>query len=223
MTTGSRPARCAPCWPGCARPSPDVLLVDHTRVELARRAPRAAGPRAAARDPGPGLRHAWPTSAGLLSLFTVAWNKVLRRDFLLATAALRHRLVRGPAVHLSRAGRWPTGSPPSAGSATTTASGAQDGITQTRSDRHFEVFDQWSPRVRSGSTRSARGPTRSGADIFERMVLAPAGRTGTPTTGCRPGSRRRRTSTSCRSTTTGVHRPAGRTVRPGGLTGCAGA
>lgn len=123
--------------------SPDLLLVDHTRVSwLGQHRPSVGRPLLREID-GP----ACVTLADerrLLALFTVAWNKVVRRDFLVRTGIrfdvgwyedlpfiyqvliCADRIATlGRVCYHYRARR-------------------QDAITLTRSQRHFEVFEQWS-------------------------------------------------------------------------------
>lgn len=122
------------------RSDPQVLLVDHVRVsalgEFAHQGAR--GPR------GEITATTVVEEPRLLKAFTVAWNKILRRDFLLRTgvrfdtgwyedipftypvliAAERVATLRRVCYHYRRR--------------------RTDAITSTRSTRHFEVFDQWS-------------------------------------------------------------------------------
>ncbi|HEX6872678.1 MAG TPA: bifunctional glycosyltransferase family 2 protein/CDP-glycerol:glycerophosphate glycerophosphotransferase [Micromonosporaceae bacterium] len=148
--------------------NPDVLLVDHTRVDwLGQHRPSDGRRLLSTWSPVPAFTLA--DEPRLLNLFTVAWNKVIRRDFLTRTglrfdvgwyedlpftypvlvAAERIATVGRVCYHYRRR--------------------RQDAITQTRSRRHFEVFDQWQrvfARLDELGPRAA--PYR--AAIFQRMV-----------------------------------------------------
>ncbi len=147
---------------------PDVLLLNHTRVTwLGEHQPsdggevlsrvEAAGTVTLAEEPD------------LLGLFTVAWNKVLRRDFLDRTGL---RFDDGWYEDL------PFTFPVLVAADRISALGRvcyhyrkrrTQGITQTRSERHFEVFDQWA-RVfeRLDALGERAEPFR--AAIVDRMI-----------------------------------------------------
>jgi len=147
---------------------PDVLLVDHTRVTwLGRHLPSDG--RGLLREADQRGCVGLGEETGFLSLFTVAWNKVLRRDFLVRTGI---RFETGwyedlpftypvliAAVRIAALGRV----------CYHYRKRRQDAITHTRSDRHFEVFDQWArvfKRLDALGERAA--PFRD--EIFQRMV-----------------------------------------------------
>jgi CDP-glycerol glycerophosphotransferase len=152
---------------------PEVLLVDHTRVDLFGEHTPGHG------APLPGRGDATVMTVvdepALLSVFAVPWNKIVRRDFLRCTgirfdagwyedvsftypvlvAAERIATLHRACYHYRR---------------------RRDGITQTRSVRHHDVFDQWS-RVfdrLDQLTRDGGGAAERVAavrdEIFHRMV-----------------------------------------------------
>jgi CDP-glycerol glycerophosphotransferase len=118
---------------------PEVLLVDHSRVNAL--GEPGHGPPLPGRDDS--TVRTVVDDPRLLSVFTVAWNKVLRRDFLRQTgirfdtgwyedipfthpvlvAATRIATLHRVCYHYRRR--------------------RHDAITSTRSERHFEVFQQW--------------------------------------------------------------------------------
>jgi CDP-glycerol glycerophosphotransferase len=122
---------------------PDLLLVDHTRVDWLGRHSRSAGRELLARLGTAEQTVRLVQEPKLLTLLTVAWNKVVRREFL-RTEGLRFdagwyedmpftfpvlaaadRITSVPRVcYHYRKGR-------------------QETITSSTSERHFEVFDQW--------------------------------------------------------------------------------
>jgi CDP-glycerol glycerophosphotransferase len=148
--------------------APDLLLVDHTRVDWMGREWASAGRDfLRRRDTGECFRLA--DDAYPLSLFTVAWNKVVRREFLLRcgirfdvgwyedlpftypilVAADRIATLGRVCYHYRKR--------------------RQDAITRTRSARHFEVFDQYE-RVfaRLAEQGERAGPFQP--EIFLRMI-----------------------------------------------------
>jgi CDP-glycerol glycerophosphotransferase len=161
---------------GCLRPiaarltalEPDILLVDHTRASwLGQHTPSTGGELLAEVQAAGVVDLA--DQPRLLELFTVAWNKILRREFLERTglrfdngwyedlpftfpalvAADRIGALNRVCYHYRRR--------------------RTEAITQTRSDRHFEVFDQWT-RVfsRLDDLGERADPFRTA--IFDRMV-----------------------------------------------------
>ncbi len=162
--------------PGCLRAiaarlraeQPDVLLLNHTRVSwMGQHSPsdggetlgrvESTGPVSLADEPA------------LLNLFTVAWNKVLRREFLERTSI---RFDDGWYEDL------PFTFPALVAADRISATGRvcyhyrkrrTAGITSTSSDRHFEVFDQWGRVFQRLDALGERAePYRSA--IFDRMV-----------------------------------------------------
>jgi len=148
--------------------NPDVLLVDHTRVSWRGRHSGSVG-----RKPLAELDQAGVTtleeSESLLRLLHVAWNKVIRREFLvrsglrfdpgwyedvsftypLLVAADRIAAVGRVCYHYRQR--------------------RNEAITQTRSTRHFEVFDQWARAFHRLDRLGVRSePFREA--IFERML-----------------------------------------------------
>ncbi|MDT5026152.1 MAG: hypothetical protein QOE61_2578, partial [Micromonosporaceae bacterium] len=152
---------------------PEVLLVDHSRVDLLGEHTPGHG------APLPGRGDATVMTVvdepALLSVFAVPWNKILRRDFLRRTGirfdagwyedvsftypvlvtAERIATLHRVCYHYRR---------------------RRDGITQTRSVQHYDVFDQWS-RVfdrLDQLTRDGDGAAERVAavrdEIFHRMV-----------------------------------------------------
>jgi CDP-glycerol glycerophosphotransferase len=147
---------------------PDVLLVDHTRVSWLGRHRPSDGRRLLAVADTPGC-FSLAQAPGLLSLFTVAWNKVVRRRFLLAS---------GVRFDVGWYEDLPFTYPILVAADRIAALGRvcyhyrkrrQDAITQTRSTRHFEVFDQWS-RVFERLDRLGGRADPFRAEIFARMV-----------------------------------------------------
>ncbi|WP_229402619.1 bifunctional glycosyltransferase/CDP-glycerol:glycerophosphate glycerophosphotransferase [Micromonospora okii] len=152
---------------------PDVLVVDHVRVHWDQRAARSAMAEVFPTPPGPvtfGLRE----RPEALRLLHTAWNKLVRREFLLdlglrfppgwyedvpfsypvLLAAERIGVLDRVCVNYRqrRAGA----------------------ITRTRGDRHFEVFAQWD-RVFRWLDERATTPAGARADdlrpaVFERMI-----------------------------------------------------
>jgi CDP-glycerol glycerophosphotransferase len=161
---------------GCLRPiaarlaatRADILLVDHTRASWLGQHTPSSGGELLAEVAAAGvvdLAH----QPRLLELSTVAWNKILRREFLERTGL---RFDNG----------WYEDLPfsfPALVAADRIAALARvcyhyrrrrtEVITQTRSDRHFEVFDQWS-RVFSRLDELGKRADLFRAAIFDRMV-----------------------------------------------------
>jgi CDP-glycerol glycerophosphotransferase len=161
---------------GCLRPiaarltavAPDILLVDHTRASwLGQHTPSSGGELLAEVQAAGVIELA--DQPRLLELFTVAWNKILRREFLERTglrfdngwyedlpftfpalvAADRIAALSRVCYHYRRR--------------------RTEAITQTRSDRHFEVFDQWT-RVFSRLDELGERADPFRTAIFDRMV-----------------------------------------------------
>jgi CDP-glycerol glycerophosphotransferase len=147
---------------------PDVLLLNHTRVSWQGQSTPSDGGELLARVQAAGTV-TLAEEPELLGLFTVVWNKVLRREFL---DRIRLRFHDG----------WYEDLP-----FTFPALVAADrisaldrvcyhyrirrtaAITSTRSDRHFEVFDQWARVFARLDELGARAmPFR--AAIFDRMI-----------------------------------------------------
>jgi CDP-glycerol glycerophosphotransferase len=147
---------------------PDVLVVDHTRVSWLG-SHRLSDGRRLLRELDGAECATLREETRLLGLLHVAWNKVVRRGFLtsaairfdtgwyedvpftfpLLVAADRIATLGRVCYHYRRR--------------------RQDAITTTRSQRHFEVFDQWarvSERLDAMPERSA--PFRQ--EIFRRMM-----------------------------------------------------
>jgi CDP-glycerol glycerophosphotransferase len=162
--------------PGCLRAlagrltalRPDVLLLNHTRVSWLGEHTPSDGSELLARVEAAGAV-TLAEEPRLLELFTVAWNKIVRRGFLdqaglrfddgwyedlpftfpVLVAAERISAVSRVAYHYRKR--------------------RTAGITQTRSDRHFEVFEQWARVFDRLDTLGDRAePFR--AAIFDRMV-----------------------------------------------------
>jgi CDP-glycerol glycerophosphotransferase len=147
---------------------PDLLLVDHTRVNW-RGEHSASGGRSLLSETEPRGCVALSDERRLVTLLTVAWNKVLRAEFLHRTGlrfdvgwyedlpftypalVMADRIATlGRVCYHYRKRRC-------------------SGITQTRSLRQFEVFDQW---ARVFAALDALGPRGEGyrEDIYQRMV-----------------------------------------------------
>jgi CDP-glycerol glycerophosphotransferase len=144
---------------------PDVLVVDHTRVNwLGKSAPSAGRHILADVPPVVGLAD----EPRLLDVLHVAWNKVVRREFLVR-AGLRFE----PGWYEDVPFTFPV---LVMADRVTTVSRVcyhyrqrRDGaITQSRSDRHFEVLDQWSRTWDTLSTTERTGAFRP--YIFARMI-----------------------------------------------------
>jgi CDP-glycerol glycerophosphotransferase len=147
---------------------PDVLLLNYARVSWLGEQMPGDGGEVLGRVEASGTT-TLAEAPDLLGLFTVAWNKVLRREFLVGTG-------------LRFDGGWyedlPFTFPVLVAAKSISALGRVcyhyrqrriEAITQTRSERHFEVFDQWSrvfDRLDALGERAA--PFR--AAIFDRMV-----------------------------------------------------
>jgi CDP-glycerol glycerophosphotransferase len=148
--------------------SPDILLVDHTRASWLGTHEPSDGYRVLRESDRPRCV-TLADERRFLALFTVAWNKVVRRAFLLRTGIrfdvgwyedlpftypLLIRADRiatlGRVCYHYRARRL-------------------DAITRTRSVRHFEVFEQWSRVFGHLDTLGERAaPFRD--DVFGRML-----------------------------------------------------
>ncbi len=147
--------------------SPDLILVDHTRADwFGRHRPSDSGPVLARVAAAGAVSLA--AEPGLLDLFTVVWNKVVRRDFLVRTgirfdigwyedlpfthpvliAADRIAAVDRVCYHYRQR--------------------RTDAITRTRSARHTEVFDQWT-RVFDRLDAMGERATPYRAAVAERM------------------------------------------------------
>ncbi|MEH1015289.1 bifunctional glycosyltransferase family 2 protein/CDP-glycerol:glycerophosphate glycerophosphotransferase [Micromonospora sp. CPCC 206060] len=167
------------CLPAVARrlteTRPDVLLVDHVRVHWTGRASRSALAGVLPADGTPEVFRARDRPA-VLRLLHTAWNKLIRREFLLSSglrfapgwyedvsfsypvlvAAERIGVLHRVCVNYRQR-----------------RSGA---ITRTVDARHFEVFDQWHRvfDLIDGPTTGEGGRTDRAAGLgtvlFERMI-----------------------------------------------------
>ncbi|MGE5828700.1 MAG: CDP-glycerol glycerophosphotransferase family protein [Micromonosporaceae bacterium] len=148
--------------------TPDLLLLDHTRVDwLGREWPSAGREFLRRRDTGECFQ--LTDDASPLALFTVAWNKVVRREFLrrsgvrfdvgwyedlpfsypILVAADRIATLGRVCYHYRKR--------------------RQDAITGTRSARHFEVFDQYE-RVFARLDEQGERARPFRREIFRRML-----------------------------------------------------
>jgi CDP-glycerol glycerophosphotransferase len=151
------------------RLAPELLLLDHDRVSwLGEHTPSGGADLLRSGQDGGCVTTA--DRPAFLSLFTVAWNKVLRRDFL-ARTGIRFDVgwyedlpftfpVLASADRIATLGRV-------CYHYRTRRSG---GITQTRSPRHFEVFAQWSLTFARLDALGPRVPPALRVAIFDRMV-----------------------------------------------------
>jgi CDP-glycerol glycerophosphotransferase len=148
--------------------TPDLLLVDHTRVDWRGQHSGSDGRNLLCETQERGCI-GLADERRLVSLLTVAWNKVLRAEFLRRT---RLRFDVGwyedlPFTYpaLVQADRIATLGRVCYHYRKRRAAG----ITHTRSPRQFEVFDQW---ARVFSALDALGPRADPfrADIYQRMV-----------------------------------------------------
>jgi len=144
---------------------PDVLIVDHSRVNWLGRESGSAGRELLGSVQGVVTLAEQP---GLLGVLHVAWNKVVRRDWLLKTGLRFHpgwyEDVPFTYPLLARARRIAT-----LGRVCYHYRQRRDGaITHSNSDRHFEVLDQWSAAWRHLAGTGATGTLR--AEIFARML-----------------------------------------------------
>jgi CDP-glycerol glycerophosphotransferase len=147
---------------------PDLLLVDHTRVSWLGRHGFSEGRTLLADLDQPGC-FTLGDQPDLLNLFTVAWNKIVRRDFLVGTG-LRFDVgwyedlpftfpILVAADRIATLGRV----------CYHYRKRRQEAITQTTSERHFEVFDQWTRVFDRLDALGARAEVFRGP-IFERML-----------------------------------------------------
>jgi CDP-glycerol glycerophosphotransferase len=148
--------------------APEILLIDHVTVNW-QGTVRPNGWRRALAELDTGECFTLAQDERPLSMFTVAWNKVVRHDLLLRTGI---RLEAG----------WYEDLPFTYGLLVAADRIAalgrvcyhyrkrrQDAITQTRSEQHFDVFDQWNRVFARMDALGARAdPYR--AQIFDRMV-----------------------------------------------------
>jgi glycosyltransferase involved in cell wall biosynthesis len=183
---------------------PDVLLVDHLRVhENGRRQPDASSPLLAGE----------PTLARMLAVQHTAWNRIVRREFL-----LRNGLRFGPGWYEDVSFSLPVLLAADRIAALDRVCylyriGRPGSITATRSDRHFEAFEQYDRLQEWVATHDV--PPEIRAQLFTLMInhlLVVAGNDGR----MHPGHRRRffRQTTALHRR----HRPAGY-LPPSGMGG----
>ncbi len=158
---------------------PDVLLIDHLRVhEDGRSKPDASSPLLAGE----------PTLTRMLAVQHTAWNRIVRREFL-----LRNDLRFGPGWYEDVSFSHPVLLAADRIAALDRVCylyriGRPGAITATRSDRHFEAFEQYDRLLKWAAARDLSPEIR--AQLFTLMIshlLVVAGNDGR----MHPGDRRR--------------------------------